>query len=70
MSNPTPQIHGGTNETPLRKDQLGLNKAEDFSDTASYSSFASSVRSGAKEERRAAKKVSERSIDDGLTMLP
>ena len=67
LSNPTPQINGA-NET-LRRDQLGLNKAEDFSDTASYSSFASSVRSSAKEERRAAKRA-KLDLINALSNLP
>ena len=55
---------GGGNGTPggARRDHFGLNSVNetpggDFSDTASLSSFASSVRSSAREHRRAAKKA-------------
>ena len=64
----TPAPLGGMmNETPAsRRDHFGLNATpapgggaadRDFSDTASYSSFASSVRQSAKEEKRLAKRA-------------
>lgn len=70
-------VGGGVNETPqsLRRDQFGLNNSvaagagEDFSDTASFASFASSVRSSAKEQRRAAKKA-RLDLANALAALP
>ena len=66
-----------TNATPARRDQFGLNRlggggmesSDDFSDTASYSSFASSIRSSAREERRAAKKA-KLDLINALNSLP
>ena len=65
------------NETPLSRDQFGLNSKKrahaapesDFSDTASYASFASSVRTTAKESRRAAKKA-RLDLSKALAALP
>ena len=66
-----------TNATPTRRDQFGLNSvggggmesSDDFSDTASYSSFASSIRSSARDERRAAKKA-KLDLINALNSLP
>ena len=61
------------NATPSSRDQFGLNAKRpapaDFSDTASYASFASSVRTTAKEERRAAKKA-RLELSAALSALP